>query len=135
MKKIFVCIICIMLLSTLCLADSTFSDVPFDAWYKESVDYAKENSLMKGVSEREFAPKLNITRSMAVTVLYRMANSPECAFDKVFSDVNEGDYFGIAVSWAVREKIASGYGNSMFGSNDEITREQFATMIYRYVKS
>ena len=124
-----------MMLSTLCLADGVFSDISTDAWYKDSVKYAKENGLMNGVSKTEFAPEINITRSMAVTVLYRMAKSPECAFEKTFADVSKEDYYGIAVLWAVREKIATGYGNMVFGSNDEITREQFATMIYRYVKS
>ncbi len=135
MKKVLLCSLCFIILSISCVADDLYSDVPTDAWYKDSVMYTKDNGLMNGVSQTEFAPEVAITRSMAVTVLYRMAGTPKCDFQKAFFDVNENDYYALAVSWAVQKGIASGYGNSMFGSGDAITREQFATMIYRYVKS
>ena len=46
--------------------------MPSDAWYAEAVKYVTEQGLMNGTSETTFSPMLSMSRSMLVTVLYRL---------------------------------------------------------------
>lgn len=88
---------------------------------------------MTGVSETEFDPDGILSRAMLVTVLYRMAGEPEAAADNVFTDVAADTWYTKAVLWASENGIAIGYGDGIFGPDDAITREQLATIFYRYV--
>lgn len=79
----------------------------------------------------EFAPDSEVTRAMFVTVIYRMENEPQtgkCAF----TDVESGSYYENAVAWANENGIVSGISEEFFAPNEPITREQMATIIYRY---
>jgi len=108
-----------------------FTDVKENDWFYASVKYAYENDLMKGISNTEFAPDSEVTRAMFVTVIYRMENEPQtgkCAF----TDVESGSYYENAVAWANENGIVSGISEEFFAPNEPITREQMATIIYRY---
>lgn len=72
---------------------------------------------------------------MLVTMLYRYAGSPEMTGETSFSDVREGRYFYQAVIWAEKNQIANGYPDGTFQPNQNITREQMVTMLFRYVQS
>ena len=72
---------------------------------------------------------------MLVTMLYRYAGSPEMTGETSFSDVREGRYFYQAVVWAEENQIANGYPDGTFQPNQNITREQMVTMLFRYVQS
>lgn len=110
----------------------TFSDIDAEDWYYESVKFMKEKGLMNGVSETEFAPHTELTRSMFVTILHRM-NGGQDTGDKInFSDVPEGEYYTAAVGWAASNKIVSGVSEAKFAPDEKITREQMAVMAYRY---
>ena len=52
-----------------------------------------------------------------------------------FSDVAADAYYADAVAWAAETGIVSGYGNGLFGSNDSVSREQIATILWRYAGS
>lgn len=110
----------------------TFSDIDAEDWYYESVKFMKEKGLMNGVSETEFAPQTELTRSMFVTILHRM-NGGQNTGDKInFSDVPEGEYYTAAIGWAASNKIVSGVSEAKFAPDEKITREQMAVMAYRY---
>ena len=87
---------------------------------------------MGGVSATEFAPQGTMTRAMIVTVLYREAGSPAVAEASSFSDVPAGEWYSDAVAWAAHNSIVGGVGDNKFDPNGNITREQMATILYRY---
>lgn len=111
-----------------------FKDVKENDWYYESVKAASEKGLMNGVSSEEFAPDGNVTRAMFVTVLYRMHNQPEVEGNAKFSDVESGSWYEKAVIWASENGIVNGTSEAEFSPDANITREQMATMVYRYAK-
>lgn len=108
-----------------------FADVKDSDWFYDSVKYAFENGLMKGVSDTEFAPDSHITRAMFVTVIYRMENQPQ-ADKSIFSDIEIGGYYEKAIAWASANGIVSGISKDIFAPDEPITREQMATIICRY---
>ncbi|MBQ7822354.1 MAG: S-layer homology domain-containing protein [Clostridia bacterium] len=112
-----------------------FLDVhPVDHWATDEVDYVYEAGLMKGVSADYFAPDVSITRAMFTTVLWRMEGEPEVDTDIPFEDVVNGSYYEEAVRWAADAGVVKGVSETAFAPDVEITREQMATMIYRYVQ-
>jgi len=112
--------------------DTGFSDVDADAWYAEAVMYCREHGLMNGTSSTTFDPDSSLTRAMMVTVLYRMAGSPDVSGTDAFSDTVEGSYYSDAVLWASQQDIVNGYGGGLFGTDDPVSREQIATILWRY---
>jgi diketogulonate reductase-like aldo/keto reductase/flavodoxin len=114
---------------------STFIDVPEGAWYEEAVKYCLKNEILSGTSDTTFSPSDTMTRAMLAVVLFRMTDSPEVSIIPDFSDVASGAWYADAVAWASEKGIMSGYGNGMFGANDAITREQMATILWRYAGS
>ena len=114
-----------------------FVDVPEDAWYYDAVRYVNEKGLMAGTSATTFAPDLTTTRGMIVTILYRLEGSPNIE-DEIwgypFKDVDANAYYATAVYWARMNGIVAGYSDELFGPNDTITREQMATILYRYAQ-
>ena len=111
----------------------TFKDVKDSDWFASAVDFASSHELFQGVGNDEFAPKANMTRAMLVTVLYRLQDEPK-AGNASFDDVPGDTWYTKAVAWAAEESIVLGVGNDRFAPNDNITREQIATILYRYMK-
>ncbi len=111
-----------------------FADVAESDWHAKSISFVYSQNLMKGVSESDFGTLKAMDRAMAVTVLYRLAGEPSVAQTGGFSDVPAGSYYEKAVAWANKSGISFGYGHGVFGSNDELTREQFAALLMRYAK-
>ena len=115
--------------------DTGFADVAADAWYAEAVEYVRDNGLMSGTSATTFAPNDTMTRSMLATTLYREAGSPAVSGSDAFTDTQEDAWYADAVLWASQEGVISGYGNGLFGTNDPVSREQIATILWRYAGS
>ena len=111
-----------------------FIDVPSKEWYAESINYVHENGLMNGISETTFEPETSITRGMIVTIIYRLEGSPNVDGTLTFFDVNESYYYRDPIIWAAENEIVNGIDNEHFAPDSVITREQFATIIYRYSK-
>lgn len=111
-----------------------FRDVPFDAWYQGAVDYVNYHGIMTGMNENTFAPASILSRAQFATILYRMEESPEIAYNTKFKDVSDGQFYTKPVLWANSVGIITGYENGKFGPADVITREQMATMMYRYAQ-
>lgn len=111
-----------------------FTDVPEGAWYADAAAYVYEHGLMAGTSATTFAPDATTSRSMIATILWRMAGSPVVNYAMDYTDVAQGQWYSEAIRWAASEGIVGGYGNGLFGTNDPITREQFAVMLYRFAQ-
>ena len=110
-----------------------FTDVTVNDWYYGAVKFASENGIMNGISDAIFNPNGDITRSMFVTVLHRIAGTPAAA-KGAFTDVESGSWYEAAVNWASATGIVNGTSATTFDPNATITREQMATMLYRYAK-
>lgn len=115
--------------------ENPFTDVKEDDWFYEAVKYVVQKGLFAGTSETTFEPNLAMTRGMLVTVLYRLEGTPAVTGSSTFADVAPGQYYTSAVIWATQNGIVSGYGNGYFGTNDIVSREQMATILFRYAKS
>ena len=109
-----------------------FTDVPQGSWYYEAVGYVYEHGLMSGTGGSLFSPDMTTSRAMIVTILYRLEGSPAVTAANSFGDVAAGQWYTDAVLWANANGIVTGYDNGMFGPEDTITREQMATILFRY---
>lgn len=111
-----------------------FNDVSYGDWYYDAVQFVYSRGIMDGVDYYKFAPNGTITRGMILTMLWRMAGEPFEMPVTSFTDVEIGRYYTTAVAWACRNGIADGMGESTFGPNDAITREELVTLMYRYAQ-
>lgn len=111
-----------------------FDDVT-SGWYKESVDKATALGLFSGTSDTSFSPDAPMTRAMLVTVLHRLSGNVAYGVGTdSFADVPEDIWYQDAVGWAKTLMITSGTGSG-FSPNENITREQLVTMLYRYAQA
>jgi len=108
------------------------TDVSKDAWYHAAVDYVVEHGIMEGMSETEFSPNTEVTRAQAVQILYNLEGQPTVDGDNEFTDVS--GWYETAVTWAAQTGVATGYGDGTFQPGDNITRQEFAQMLYNYAK-
>ena len=111
--------------------DSLFSDVDEKDWYYEAVKYVYDEGMMNGTSSYLFSPNMSTTRGMIITILHRLENEPAVSGNP-FTDVTENAYYKEAVAWGAANSIINGYGDGKFGPDDSITREQLASILYRY---
>ena len=112
-----------------------FSDVAEGAWYYDAVRYASENGLMGGYGNGRFGPNDNLSRAQFAQILFNKEGRPVVNYLLRYNDVADGAWYTEAVRWATSQGVVSGYGNGMFGPNDNITREQLAVMLWRYAGS
>ena len=106
---------------------SSFTDVPADAFYAKAV----ENGITSGTGESKFSPNATCTRAQAVTFLYRASGSPAVSGSAEFSDVATNAYYADAVAWAAKKGITTGIGGGLFGSDNDCTRGQIVTFLWR----
>lgn len=103
-------------------------------WGKEPIAWVYDKGLFYGVAENSFAPDRKMNRGMLASVLYRMAETPEVSGDLIFTDIAENSYYQDAVIWAAQNEIIFGMSENQFAPNSDITREQLASMLYRYAQ-
>lgn len=113
---------------------ASFTDVLYDQWYHEGIDYSVTAGYMNGMGNNTFEPLTTAERSMAVTVLYRMAGSPKTSGKMPFVDVPANSWYYDAVIWACENGITNGVSATEFEPEEPLTREQFVTFLYRYAK-
>ena len=109
-----------------------FDDVAATAWYYDAVEYVYESDLMNGTSSTIFAPNATLTRGMLATVLWRMEGSPVVNYALPFEDVSGDQWYTEAIRWAASVGVVNGTSATTYAPNANITREQLATMLYRY---
>ena len=112
-----------------------FDDLDRTQWYHTGVDYCVEHGLMNGIAPTRFDPESSVTRAMLVTILYRTEGKPAVTGKtNPFHDVPNGEWYTDAVVWAAAQGIVNGVSETSFAPDDSITREQIATILYRYAK-
>ena len=108
-----------------------FTDVKAGSYYEQAVLWAVENSITVGTSSTTFSPDATCTRAQAVTFLYRASGIPAVSGSAAFSDVATDAYYADAVAWAEKKGITTGIGGGLFGSNNDCTRAQIVTFLWR----
>ena len=113
---------------------SSFTDVPADAFYAKAVAWAVENGITSGTGEGKFSPNAICTRAQSVTFLHRASGSPAVSGSAEFSDVSTTAFYADAVAWAAKKGITTGIGGGLFGSDNDCTRSQIVTFLWRCKK-
>lgn len=103
-------------------------------WYYDAMAYAYDKNLTFGIPDNQFNPDDKLTRSMLTQMLWNMEEWPASKIG-TFTDVESGAWYRNSVSWAADEEIVTGYTDGSFKPDNNITREQVATILYRYVKN
>ena len=101
-------------------------------WGESGIVFAAVRALFSGTGNGNFSPDMPMSRSMFVTVLWRIAGSPAPKDGQSFTDV-KGDWYRDAVAWAVENGITQGYGGDLFGSDDPVSREQMCVFLNRFL--
>ena len=113
----------------------SFADVPADSYYTKAVAWAVENGITGGTGDGKFSPDATCTRAQAVTFLYRASGASAVSGNAAFSDVATNAYYAAAVKWAEKNGITGGIGGGLFGSDNDCTRAQIVTFLYRNYQS
>lgn len=112
-----------------------FVDVVKGAWYYPAVEYVYNNNLMNGTNGgMTFEPNVDLNRAMMAAVLYNMEGQPACNKSGLFSDVADGRWYTNAINWAASNNIVSGMPDGSYAPNQALTREQMASILYRYAE-
>ena len=109
---------------------SSFSDVPEDSYYAKAVAWAVENGITVGTSATTFSPDATCTRAQGVTFLFRAAKASADGAP-AFRDVAADAYYAAAVKWATDNSVTNGIGGGLFGSDNDCTRAQIVTFLWR----
>lgn len=110
-----------------------FDDVTENDWFYSGVKFVNEKGWMSGVGSNTFAPTQPLTRGMVVSIMHRIAGSPECG-QSDFEDVNADNWYSKGVAWASETGIVSGVGEGKFAPDADVTREQIAVILYNFAK-
>ena len=108
----------------------SFTDVPAGSYYAKAVAWAIENGITNGMTETTFAPDATCTRGQGVTFLYRALKGSASAASS-FVDVPTNAFYADAVGWAVSGKVTDGTSNTTFSPDDNCTRGQIVTFLFR----
>lgn len=98
-----------------------YPDVLPQDWFYSSVRYVTERGLMNG-TPNGFEPNMDSSRATIWTILAR--------FSGVDTTVVSGEWYAVARQWAMENGVSDGTN-----PNGVITREQLATMLYRFAKN
>ena len=113
---------------------TAFGDVKLGSFYEQAVAWAVENGITGGTGEGMFSPDATCTRAQSVTFLYRAAGSPAVSGSAEFGDVSTTAFYADAVAWAAKKGITTGIGGGLFGSDNDSTRGQIVTFLWRCKK-
>ena len=117
---------------------SAFTDADPAAWYHDGVHYVLETGIMQGLGDGSFLPDGTTSRAMAAMILWNLEGRPAMTGGAVFADVAADAWYADAVRWAAGTGVVTGWteadGTRVFSPEADVTREQFAAMLYRYAK-
>ena len=100
----------------------------------EAVDYMVANGYMIGISQTKFGPGVNLSRAMMVTILHRIAGSPDTAGSHTFVDVPDGEFYTAPVIWALENGITTGLDDTHFAPSKHLTRQELVAFLHRFSK-
>ena len=113
---------------------TAFGDVKPGSFYEQAVAWAVENGITSGTGDGKFSPDATCTRAQSVTFLSRASGSPAVSDKAEFSDVSTTAFYADAVAWAAKKGITTGIGGGLFGSDNDCTRGQIVTFLWRCKK-
>ena len=115
---------------------NVLTDLPkSSSWAFKGIQYCLDNGLMKGISDKLFAPWTDFSRAMLVQVLYAAEGKPEVDTSIIpFKDVDPNGWCAKAIAWAYQNELLSGYSDDVSGADDSITRGQLMTILYKYAQ-
>lgn len=114
---------------------AAYTDMPeYSNWAHEGLDYCIANNLMRGMDDTTIAPELATTRAQIVTILWRQANCPQPATDSTFQDLTQ-DWYKTAVAWAAENGVVNGRTAEIFDPDAPVSRQEMATILYRYTQN
>ena len=105
-----------------------------DDWFYDAVAYVYENNIMAGTGETTFEPSMELDRAMAAQLFYNLEGKPAVTGDSTFTDVTSGHWAVDAITWAAQNDIVAGIGGDLYDPDSNVTREQFAVMLYKYAR-
>mgnify|MGYP000781857359 CR=1 FL=1 len=111
-----------------------FTDVAEGDWFYDAVAYVYENGIMAGTSETIFNPTMELDRAQAAQLFYNLEGKPAVTGDSAFTDVTSGHWAVDAITWAAQNDIVAGIGGNLYDPDSNVTREQFAVMLYKYAR-
>lgn len=112
-----------------------FGDVIKTKWYSPYINYAYTNKLFNGTSDGTFEPDSPLTRAMFITVLWRISGDrTDINIKTKFTDVETDKWYSGAVAWAAENGIVNGVSDTLFGTEEKITREQMCVMLVHFAK-
>ena len=103
-------------------------------WFYDAVAYVYENGIMAGTDETTFEPYMELDRAMAAQLFYNLEGKPTVTGDSTFTDVTSGHWAVDAITWAAQNDIVAGIGGGLYDPDSNVTREQFAVMLYKYAR-
>ena len=112
-----------------------FTDVPAGSDYAEAVQWASDNGYIYGYGDGRFGVNDNVTRAQLAAIFHRAAGTPAASGTSRFSDAEAGAYYINALSWAETAGLIAGYPDGRFGVGDPVTRQQVATILWRWAGS
>ena len=112
-----------------------FDDVDFTHPDYDAIRFVYENDLMRGIGDNLFAPNLSLDRSMVATITYRLQGEPNTSFRQIFSDIGNGQWYSLPITWAYDNGIVQGIGDGSFAPRNQITQQELAVMMYRLAVS
>ena len=112
-----------------------FTDVTEgDDWFYDAVAYVYENGIMAGTGETIFNPTMELDRAQAAQLFYNLEGKPAVTGDSAFSDVASSHWAVDAITWAAENEVVAGIGGNLYDPDSNVTREQFAQMLYNYAQ-
>ena len=115
-------------------SEMPFTDVAEGSYYYDAVLWAVENGITDGTGDTTFSPDAICSRAQIVTFLWRSQESPAAGTVNPFTDVTADTYYADAVLWAVENGITDGTGDTTFSPDNDCTRAQIVTFLYRCMK-
>lgn len=114
---------------------AAFTDVQPDDWFCAAVDYMVEHGVMNGTEATTFEPETAVSRGMLAAILWRQAGSPAVDGALPYTDVAPDAYYTAAIRWAADAQVVTGYDETHFGPEMPVTREELATMLFRFARN
>ena len=111
-----------------------FTDVAEGDWFYDAVAYVYENGIMAGTDESIFDPYMELNRAQAAQLFYNLEGKPAVTGGSAFTDVTSGHWAVDAITWAAQNDIVAGIGGNLYDPDSNVTREQFAVMLYKYAR-
>lgn len=137
LRRFLSCLLAVTMLLALGITAyaAEFTDVPAGSDYAEAVQWASDNGYIYGYGDGRFGVNDNVTRAQLATIFHRAAGTPAASGTSRFSDAEAGAYYINALSWAETAGLIAGYPDGRFGVGDPVTRQQVATILWRWAGS